>query len=1057
MQIGLLGPLEVRDGHGTPVEVGGARLRVLLTLLALDPGRVVTSAWLVDGVWGDTPPAGAANALQSLVSRLRRVLPDGVLRARPAGYVLEVDPQDVDHLRFEALVAQARREADPAAAVALFKEAEALWRGPAFADAPLLLSRRAKLDEQRRAAVEDRIEAELAIGGPAGGDAIVAELEALVAADPLRERPVLLLMRALRRAGRTAEALAAFERCRVRLADELGADPSPALADLHVDILRDDQPVAGNLRAPLTSFVGRDREVRAVGDLVTAHRLVTLVGPGGAGKTRLSVEAGRVLCDALPDGVWLVELAPVTDPDEVTQAVWAALGMRDPAGTAGAIMAVHRDTSDSAGRLAAALAHRDLLLVLDNCEHVVETAAALADRLLGACAGLRVLATSREPLSITGEVLFPVEPLPLPPVEAGPATAREFPAVRLFQDRAAAVRPGLTADPATVEAAVRICRALDGMPLAIELAAARCRSLTPAQIADRLDDRFRLLTRGSRTALPRHQTLRAVVDWSWDLLDAAERAMLRRLAIFLGGATLESTAAVCDPDGVLGDPLELLTTLVDKSLLTVDGAGRYRMLETIRAYGLERLGAAGETAELRARHAAYFFALTEMLEGVLRTDRQLEALGVLTAEHDNLHGALRRVIADGNADLAVRFVAVVGWYWWLGGHRAEGAGLATAALSLPGPSDPEQRALACGVAAVNGFDGLGETALMREWFQEALAHPATHPMLRLFQALAVLVHRGPTLEVLTQLGTLTEDPDPWIASLGRLLVGHTLLNAGGRFDAAAAEFTLSLDGFRRLGERWGMSFALAALAEVVARQGRHGEAVDHFEEALRYLRDLGVTEDRSITEVRLAQEYSLLGRHEQAEATLADARRTASHTGLPDSLAFVEYAYAEQALRAGDLDQARTRLARAASHAGDRRVSPQVLALVRSGQALVLAFDGDHGTARTVAREAATLACGAFDAPVAAAVLEDTAQAALLAGDPARAATLLAAADTLRGGPDATRPWVADAAAEARAVLDDAAVTAATARGRAVTLGNVRDFFGSDVENPSPATTYRHD
>ncbi|MGI5239228.1 BTAD domain-containing putative transcriptional regulator [Dactylosporangium sp. CA-139066] len=1052
MWIGLLGPLEVRDGDGAPVEVGGARLRVLVTLLALEPGRVVSAARLVDGVWGEHPPSGAGNALQSLVSRLRRALPDGVLQARPTGYVLDVEPGAVDHVRFEELVRRARAEAEPALAVAALREAEALWRGPALADADdAAFARpwRARLDELRFAAIEDRIEAELGIG-----ERVVAELEALVSAHPLRERLVGLLMRALADAGRGAEALTAFERFRGRLADELGADPSPQLVEVHLAILRGEterDPAPGNLRAALTSFVGRDADVGAVRRLVADGRLVTLVGPGGAGKTRLSVETGRTLREAIPDGVWLVELAPVTDAGDIIQAVWAALGLRDPAGRpAQGLRGGGGDTdgSDGPGRLADALAYRRLMLILDNCEHVIGAAAALAERLLGESPHLRILATSREPLGITGEVLYGVEPLSLPPAGADPAAAATFPSVRLFQDRAAAVRPGLSLDSATADAAVRICRALDGMPLAIELAAARCRTLTPAQIADRLDDRFRLLNRGSRTARPRHQTLRAVVDWSWDLLAEPERVMLRRLATFPGGATVESAAAVCDPDGRLGDPEELLTTLAEKSLLIAGDDLRYRMLETIRAYGLERLDEHGETDELRRRHGAWFLALAERLEPGLRTSRQLESLAELNAEHDNLHGALRRAIAAGDTDLAVRLVSCVGWYWWLGGHRVEGAALASAALSMPGAADPDARAMACGVAAVNGFDGLGDTEMLDRWFHEAMGYSGNHPMFRLFQVVAYLYREGPTSAVLERIGTLSDDPDPWIAGLGRLLVGHTLMNVGGRFGEAQAAFASSLARFRSIGERWGMSFALAAMAEVAGREGRHAEAIAYFEEALTYLRALGATEDRPVTEVRLGQEYLLVGEDERAEEIFAEARRTALRSGVPDSIAFVEYAAADRALRAGDLDQARVRFARAFELVGGNRVSPQMLGLVHSGRALVLAHGGDHAGAASGLRTAIRHGRSAFDGAMIGAAIDDGAEAALLAGDARRALVLLAAADTVRGGSDLTRPWTAGVAERARAALSAEEAEAAADEGRKATIENILEYFpAADVEN----------
>ncbi|WP_207928920.1 BTAD domain-containing putative transcriptional regulator [Actinomadura sp. 6K520] len=577
MRFGVLGPVEVRAG-GVAVPVGGPGVRALLAMLLLDAGRTVPAERLIDGMYGEEPPDGAANALQSRVSRLRRALGDAdLVEGRPAGYRIVADPDAVDAHRFRRLAADGRRamadDAFPRAA-GLFDEALGLWRGPALADvrAPFAAAQAARLEEERASVVEDRGEAALR-GGDAG--AVVPVLRGLVDAQPLRERARALLMRALHACGRQAEALAVFEEGRRILAEELGADPSPELAGAHVAILRGEaRGPRVRLPAPLTSFVGRAEELRLVGGMLAAGRLVTLLGPGGAGKTRLAVEAAR----RAGGEVCFVDLAPV-DADEVPQALLGALGLR-----AAGMRPVPGGPAGTEERLITALDGRPTLLVLDNCEHVVAAVAGLTHRLLVACPELRVLATSREALGITGEALRPVPPLEPPPEGAPDGEAAAYPAVRLFLDRAAAVRPGFVLEG---DAVARICRALDGLPLAIELAAARLRSLPVEQVAARLDDRFRLLSRGDRTAAPRHRTLRAVVEWSWGLLDAEEQILARRLTVFTGGFTLEAATGVCD----LGDTDELVAGLADKSLLQADGS-RYRMLDTVRAFCAERLGKA---------------------------------------------------------------------------------------------------------------------------------------------------------------------------------------------------------------------------------------------------------------------------------------------------------------------------------------------------------------------------------------------------------------------------------------------------------------------------------
>jgi predicted ATPase/DNA-binding SARP family transcriptional activator len=1038
----MLGPLGVSAEDGTPVEVTGGRLRTLLILLALDPGHVVPTSRLVDGVWGEDPPAEAANALQALVSRLRRT--GLTVAGRPTGYELALDPDDVDIHRFARLAAEPTTR----------REALALWRGPALADAATAAFAQApiaRLTELRLAAVGDRVEADL----DAGAADLVPELESLLAEHPMRERFAGLLMRALCLAGRTADALAVYARTGEVLADELGADPSAELTALHTEILRgglDERPARRrtNLRSGLTSFVGRDEELATVTAMVGDARLVTLTGPGGSGKTRLATEAGRTLVDRQPDGVWFVELAPLTDGAELPQAVLGALGIRAQALVTSTSRAAKPETELPIDRLAAALSTRAAVVVFDNCEHLVDAAAAVADRLLGDCPRLRILATSREPLGITGETLWPVDPLELPPAGVDAAAALTFPAMRLLSDRARAVRPGFTVDETTAATMAQVCRALDGMPLAIELAAARLRTMSLDQLAARLDDRFRLLTGGSRMALPRHQTLRAVVDWSWDLLDDGERTLLRRLAVFAGGATPEAVEQVCAGADLPADRvLDLLTALVDKSLVLFAG-DRYRLLETIKAYGRERLAEAGETERLRDAYIDWFTRLATTAEPHLRRAEQLEWLARLEADHDNLHAAVRAAITAGATASATRLVGTVGWYWWLHGHKVEGAELAAEVVEMPGPEPDEDRALALSLAAMLAIDGVYDQRRAMAWFTEAVeiakTSAGTHPLLRLVVALheVLISDRRPTDGLRRHLSdVLFHDADPWVLGVARVMRAHASLNAGEHHDEAESDFQVGLAAFRSVGERWGMSFSLCSLADLLAWRGDFATAVAHYEEASVLFAELVTNEDLVRYRLRLVSLHLLLGNADRAHAVLAEARRDAERSGMPESLGGVAHARGDFARMTGDYAEARRQLAVAAGLTGNltgrrqRSVAPQFCALVEASHGFLDTAVGDLDGALAHHTEALTLALSSNDAPVIAQVLVGVADVTRHRGDPRRAAALLGAADSIRGMPDLSLPDYHRVVAETRAALGEPAYTEAVDEGRTATIATV--------------------
>ncbi len=1056
MRIGMLGPLEVSDDNGDPTYVAGARLRTLLIALALRPGRLAPTAELVDAIWGEEPPSGAANALQALVSRLRRVMPAAAIESQPAGYRLMIDPDAIDVVRFEQLVSAGRAELslDPAGAAETLREALSLWRGPALvdvADQQPFQPTITRLEALRLAAAEDRVEADLRLGRAAD---VVTELMTLVAEHPLSERLVGVLMRALSQAGRPSEALTVFERTRESLADQLGTDPSPELSALHTAILRGEIAPATapapegvrrtNLPAGITSFVGRDADVAEVHELVVDYRLITLIGPGGAGKTRLAVEASRTLLEQMPDGVWLVELAAVTDGADVPAAVLAALDLREPS------LVGREQAEDPTDRLITALRSRRVMLALDNCEHVIDAAAALADRLLAACPGVRILATSREPLGITGEAVWPVEPLGLPPEDVDGRDVLGYDAVRLLDDRARAARPGFAVTDDNAPAVARICRVLDGMPLAIELAAARLRTMTVTQLADRLDDRFRLLTGGSRTALPRHQTLRAVVDWSWDLLSNPERVLLRRLAIFTGGATLGAAQRVCADLLVAADHIpDLVAALVDKSLLLAssDEEQRYRMLETIREYGLERLDEAGEREDLRRAHAAYFVELVETAEPHLRRAEQLDWLRRLKPEHDNINAALRGAISAGDAETALRIVTAASWYWWLGGHKAEGLDLVTEALSVPGQVDAETRASATAMAVWFATAGLGGLEQAEPWITrtlelvEGVDHPG--PGLRFVVEMAKLMRGESTSGAAPEdlMNSLIADEDPWVRAVARLSRNRML-----RARDQEADIQEALVEFRTVGERWGLSYALGTLAELAARRGDSQLALDYGQQAADVLSELGAVEDLVFLKVREAQLRWSAGDKAGSAAAMADAERAAATVGWPDAVAVMAFAKAELARWAGDAGTARDELARAQALLGHGGIDPVFGAMILDSFAYLDADEGDLDSAGARRAEALDIALGSVDDALISQVLVGVADQAVRHGYAQEATQLLAVSEVLGGGPDQSRPDGARVAEAARAALGDVKFTEAFQRGRDEFFGLARRELANSEE-----------
>jgi predicted ATPase/DNA-binding SARP family transcriptional activator len=669
--IRVLGPVEVVGDDG-PLTLA-AKHRCLLAALLVADGRSCSVDELVDALWASDPPASARKLVQVYVSQLRRSLPDVVrIVTRQGSYALDVAPELVDAARFERLVgesATARRDGNHALALSLAEQGSKLWVGRAFGDLAyegFLQSEAARLEELRMAALEERIDAQLALGR--AGEAL-GEILRLAAEHPLRERLHAQAMIALYRAGRQPEALETFAALRRRLDDELGLEPGPELRELQRRILQQDPSLdvadhsrdgAQGLPQAPNRLVGRERELEALAALLARRdpRLIVLTGVGGTGKTRLALEAAHRAAPTYANGATLVELAPLGDPALLVPTIAQALGVADQAGRG------------SLEALAGVLRTQELLLVLDNVEHLRHASPAFVE-LLSRAPRLTLLVTSRTVLHLSGEHVFPVAPL-------DDAAASE-----LFERRAQALHPTFRVTSEN-EAVVReICARVDGLPLAIELAAARVRTLAPEELLTRLGERLSLLTGGPRDAPARQQTLRETLDWSYELLGDDERQFLARLSVFPAGATLAAAVAVCLPGGDQGEALDLVERLLDASMVVthehVTGT-RYTLLETVRQYAADRLPTLDAEAT-DERHALWALDLAETAESELSGEGQTQWFATLDAEHDSTRAALAHFDGRGEKERELRLAVALSRFWYVRGHLAEGRHHLEAALT----------------------------------------------------------------------------------------------------------------------------------------------------------------------------------------------------------------------------------------------------------------------------------------------------------------------------------------------------------------------------------------
>jgi predicted ATPase/DNA-binding SARP family transcriptional activator len=899
LTVAVLGPVEVRR-DGTVVRVPGGKVTELLVRLALEAGTPVRAERLLEDLWPSLDHAAAPNTLQSKVSRLRGALGGQlVLRGDDAGYTLIVDPQDVDAVQLLRLAEEAaalRASADPQGALEACKRGLVLFHGdvlPGAGDAEWAHPYRVRLEATRLRLVEERVAAEAHLGADVE---LVAELEDLVAAYPLRERLWALLVTALYRAGRQGDALAASRRVRTLLADELGVDPGPELQHLEQQVLAHDpalarlappRPTLSRLQRPgnltplaLSSLVGRAEVLQRVEHALRDHRLVTLAGPGGVGKTRLALELASV--SELPGGAWFARLETATDEGSIWRGIGDALALDAPTRAA----------------VAARLDGVELLLVLDNCEHVVAQVAEAAGALLAAAPGVRVIATSQVPLRVMAECVIDVEPLTL------------VDAVTLFTARAAAQRadqPGDDDARATIE---EVCRSLDGLPLAIELAAARTKVLPVHEIARRLDDRFALL-RDPTSHLPaRQSTLRAAVAWSHDLLFPDDQRGLWALAAFTGGAPLSAFEAVLESMKVPPDAgLDIITRLVDRSLATADirprGPARYHLLDSVRAFSLERLNEAGLVDVAAAAHANWYAEAADRANIGVRGPGQPEHLNLARAERANIDAAMAWCATHDPAT-GVRIALGFGWTWVVLGTGVEGADKVRAALAAASPNSQEQAAALtlCGWFEASGGNLDRAVADLQEAIHVGDERDGAIARLHLAfvrtqggRARDALDLLDACRDDLTRFDLVWEQGASWLLSAwAHLALGD--LPAG----QAACDRALTL--LAPVLDRWALAHAEGLVGEVALAQHRFTDATVHLSVAAEAAGTLGFEAAQAHHLLNLGRALYQAGDPAGSRSTLARAVDIGLRCGDVRTVAFARTRLAQVLRTVGDIPAA---------------------------------------------------------------------------------------------------------------------------------------------------------
>jgi predicted ATPase/DNA-binding SARP family transcriptional activator len=1048
--------VRVLDADGRIVEVRGEKPKGLLALLGLRVGEVVTFGRIVDELWREQEVRDPVNAMQVVVSKLRKSLgsvpgPQGgsLIATSGAGYRLDVDRDVVDAVRFERLVGDGRRllkEGAFKSASATLRQALDLWRGAALEDFDEEFARgdRARLEELRAAALELRIDADLELGRH---EQVAAELASVTVHHPLRERLRGQQMLALYRSGRQADALRAYQAARTVLGDELGLEPSPELQRLEAAIATRDPAIdfkgetpsgepadagrpEGNLRVPLSSFIGRVDELDTVSTLMGAHRFVTLIGPGGMGKTRIALEAAT-RGEAQADGTYLIELAPLRDARDVMAATVSALGI------------------DDAARLESFLAEKDVLLLVDNCEHVIDEAARVIERLLRAGPRVRVLATSRERLGVAGEFVWVV-----PPLGADDASA-------LFRARAEASGVDILENQdATVD---QICDRLDGLPLAVELAAARTLSLSLDDIIDRIDDRFRLLATGGRNVEPRQQTLRSVVDWSYDLLFEHDQRVFRRLSVFAGGFDLRAAERVCAGDGVVGgDVVDILGHLVDKSLVSVvsrDDGTRYGLLQTLVDYGRERLISAGEHDSTRDRHLQWMVEWAADAECGLRGPDQARWIRRLAAEHENVRAALAWARQCERAGDGVALVAGLAYGWYITGTVQEGQAFIVRALEQDGSSVAEHRAVAGGWGAWLIQIGSGATADAIEQAERAVvtARGVTTKGFCIAAVVASLLraYRGLTVEATSLIeeavAALRDAPDQWSQAFVDWVQSGLVLKLGDTVRATEL-LRASVTAFADVGDRYGEAIASIRLGELAELRGDYDEAIALTTFAYEGTMSTGLGANSSILPTRLGNLAALQGRFADAATWHSIALSRAHELIFPGPAAQALSGMAVAAHLQGNREHAES-LHRDALAAYERVGSVEGAAFSFACLGLLAIDSGDTPTAAALCRRSLIKAHIGSERRAIALAVELLAASQALAGDGESAALMLGASAVLRGVGIVSPPWLhsarEQAEATARGIIGDSNYDVAEQSGR-----QKADTLVADLVAEGEATPY---